>query len=331
MKPRRSAADLDQQIRAAETSAYRHYGLEPTERIVSVPSPFGVLGVRLSIFGPDDAPAPPVLVLHGIASVSVLAAPVIAGLSDRRVIAVDWPGHGLSGPSILPPRSRIRAYVVAVLRALLDELQLTEVDVVGHSMGAQFGLYGALVPPERVRRLVLLGAPGAAFRGIRPTAIMVVLAIPGLGPRLLALPMSPEAFFRNNEKPLGVGALRDTPPELTGAAYLMGRRATYPASVASYFRAMLRGAAVRREVTVSPDELATLRQPTLLVWGDEDVFMRPLDGARHIAAIRDSHLVRLPEAGHAPWLQHPARVGHVVAEHLGAASIDQDPQGGQPR
>jgi pimeloyl-ACP methyl ester carboxylesterase len=67
------------------------------------------------------------------------------------------------------------------------------------------------------------------------------------------------------------------------------------------------------------------------VWGDEDVFMRPLKGARQIAAIRDSHLVRLPEAGHAPWLQHPARVGHVVAEHLGAASIVQNPPGGQPR
>jgi pimeloyl-ACP methyl ester carboxylesterase len=318
MRTKPSAAALDDQIRIAEREVYQHYGLGPTERIVSLASPLGLVSVRLSIFGPDGASEPPVLLLHGIASVSALAASVIVAVPNRRVIAIDWPGHGLSGPSVLPPQYPVRRYVVGVLQALLDQLRIPEVDIVGHSMGGQFGLYAALDLPDRVRRLVVIGAPGAGFACIKPVPIMIALAIPRVGPRLLSLPMSIEAFVRNSEKPLGVGALREAPPELMRAAYLIGQRASYPSSVASYFRAMLRGGSLRRGISVPPKELATLRQPTLLVWGDDDVFAHPVDAATEIVAIRDSHLIRLADAGHAPWLQHPGLVGRAVADHLDA-------------
>lgn len=313
----RTPPDLDAQIRAAEATAYAHYGLEPRERLVPVETPLGAVGVRVTMFGPTAGAEPPVVVLHGVASPTVIAAPLIARLTGRQVIAVDWPGHGLSGPSRLPHGTGLREYAVAVLRALLDELELTQVDVVGHSLGAQFGLYAALHLPDRVRRLVLLGAPGAAFEGVRPTAIMKALAVPGLGRRLLALPMSRKAYLRANADTLGAGALDDLPDELVDAAMLIGRRSDYAPSVASYFRALIKRGSVRSGVAVAADELATVRQPTLLVWGDEDVFMRPLAAAGSIAAIRDCHLVRLAGAGHAPWLQEPQRVGDAVTSHLG--------------
>lgn len=309
-------AELDAQIRAAEATAYAHYGLEPRERLVTIGTPLGPVEVRTVVFGPAASSEPPVVLLHGVASVTVLAAPLIACLSDRQVIAVDWPGHGLSGPSRLRRGAALRTYAVAVLSALLDELALTQVDVVGHSLGAQFGLYAALELPDRVRRLVLLGAPGAAFTGVRPTAVMKVLAVPGVGQRLLALPMSKKAFLKAQADTLGEGALNGVPDELIDAAMLMGRRTDYAASVASYFRALIKRGSVRKGVAVDADELTRLRQPTLLVWGDEDVFMKPLAAAESIAAIHDCHLVRLPGVGHAPWLQEPQRVGDEVASHL---------------
>ncbi|MDT4913993.1 MAG: hypothetical protein QOC66_3121 [Pseudonocardiales bacterium] len=312
-----SAAELDAQIRQAELAAYGHYGLAPTEKIVAVASPLGRVDVRVSIFGPEDCSGPPpVLLMHGIASVSVIAAQVVAALPGRRVIAVDWPGHGLSGSSVLPPGWAFRSYVVSVLRALLDVLELGEIDIVGHSMGAQFALYAGLDLPTRLRRLVLLGAPGASFAGVRPSALMITLAMPRLGPRLLRIPMSPKAFVRNNEKMLGEGALRGLPPELTTAAHLIGTRETFAPSVASYFRALIRRATVRTAVTISTEELALLRQPALFLWGGADVFMRPADAIEFVAAIPHGTLVTLPGAGHAPWLQRPDVVGRAVAEHL---------------
>ncbi|MCU1659126.1 MAG: hypothetical protein JWO57_3782 [Pseudonocardiales bacterium] len=316
MRTKPSPTELDAQIRAAELAAYTHYGLTANEKVVSVASPLGAVEIRLSMFGPQDGDDPPVLLLHGIGSVNVIAAQVIAALPGRRVIAVDWPGHGLSGPSVLPPGWAFRSYNVTVLRAILDELQIGEVDIVGHSMGAQFALYAGLDLPTQVRRLVLLGAPGASFAGARPNAIMIALAVPRLGARLLRMPMSPKAFVRNNEKALGAGALRDVPAELITAAHLIGIRPGHAPSLASYFRALIRRATVRPAVNISVHELATLRQPALFVWGDADVFMRPADAAAHLAAIPRSTLVELPGAGHAPWLQYPEVVGRVMAEHL---------------
>jgi pimeloyl-ACP methyl ester carboxylesterase len=318
MKPARVPADLEATIRAAELAAYSHYGLTPSEEVVHTPSPLGAVDIRIVNFGFRERRQPPVLLLHGIASVNVIAAPVIGVLGDRQVIAVDWPGHGLSGPSVLPPGTAFRSYAMSVLRALLDVLEIEEVDIVGHSMGAQFGLYAALDLPTRVRRLVLLGAPGASFAGARPNAAMVSLAVPGLGARLLRLPMSPAAFVRNNEKALGKGALRDVPLELITAAHLMTTRETYAASVASYFRALIRRAKVRLAVNLSPTELSMLRQPVLFVWGEQDVFMRPAQAAEHIAAIQHARLLSLPGAGHAPWLQQPEVVGRTVEKHLSA-------------
>jgi len=311
-----SGPELDAQIREAELAAYAHYGLTPAEKVVILASPLGPVEIRLMMFGPQDGAQAPVLLLHGISSINVIASPLLAALAGRRVIAVDWPGHGLSGECVLPPGWAFRSYNMSVLRALLDELDYDEVDIVGHSMGAQFALYAGLDMPTRVRRLVLIGAPGASLAGARPNAIMRALAVPRVGTRLLRMPMSEKAFVRNNEKALGQGALRDVPPELITAANLIGRRETFAPSVASYFRALIKRATVRVAVNISRAELTTLRQPALFVWGDEDVFMRPADAMEHLAAIPHCTLVEVPAAGHAPWLQYPEIVGRAVADHL---------------
>jgi pimeloyl-ACP methyl ester carboxylesterase len=311
-----AAAELDALIRENERSAYRAYGLDPREETVTIPSPLGPVDIRLTTFGSSDETSPPVLLLHGIASVNVIAAPVIAALAERLVIAVDWPGHGLSGPSVLPHGIAFRSYAMSVLRTLLDSLDVDCVDIVGHSMGAQFGLYACLDLPTRVRRLVALGAPGASLSGVRPNPLMIAVAVPGVGARLLRTPMSPAAFLRNNEKALGAGALSGVPSELITAAHLMGSRAGFATSVATYFRALIKRATVRRAVQIPVAELSMLRQPVLFVWGHEDVFMRPVQASAHITAVRRARLVALPGAGHAPWLQYPEDVAKAVIEHL---------------
>jgi pimeloyl-ACP methyl ester carboxylesterase len=229
---------------------------------------------------------------------------------------VDWPGHGLSAESAFPTGFSIRRHATATIESLLGLLDVPQVDVVGHSMGAQFGLYASLDLGDRVRRLVLLGAPGAGFLGVKPVLAMKLLAVPGLGKRLLSLPMSEKAFERNNELTLGPGAFKDLPPDLVLAARLLGSRTLNAKSIAAYFRALIKRSSVRTGVAVPLDELGRLRQPTLLAWGDEDVFLTPMAGARSVVAIRDAHLIRVPHAGHAPWLTATETVGRAIATHL---------------
>jgi pimeloyl-ACP methyl ester carboxylesterase len=308
------ATDLDERIRAHERALYAHYHLDPIERTVTVDQ----LAVRLTEFTPPTvASQPTVLLLHGIASITAAAAPLLEYLAaGRRVIAVDWPGHGLSGPITLPRGASIRAHAVRTLRGLHAELGLDRADMVGHSMGAQFALYLAVDAPELVGKLVLIGAPGAGFAGARPVPAMRVLSVPGLGAALLRAPLSKAAYKRNNDAMTGRGVIDRYPSDLLDIGYLAGQRPGFAPSVSSFFRALITPRAIRPGVPVPISDLASLVAATLLVWGTEDVFMTPHKASASINAIPRHTLLTVPGAGHLPWLNDPQLCGKTIIEFL---------------
>lgn len=308
-------AGLDEEIRTHERAAYAHFGLEPREESFLVDTALGERLVRVVHLGPQETTLPPVLVMHGIGSFSVLVAEILTYLPDRHLVVLDWPGHGLSGPCKLPNPECLRELSVSTIRGLLDELGIPSCDILAHSLGGQFALYAALALPDRIRRIALLGAPGAAFKGGRPIPPMLVMALPTIGGRVMDS-VSESAFTRFNDLALGKDAGRHLPAEVMMTGRLMANRATYGSSVSTYFRALIRGPNLREVHHLTPDELGRLPEPILLCWGDEDVFQTPVSAANLIAAIRDHRLVRLPHAGHAPWLDEPELVGIAVAEHL---------------
>jgi len=311
------AGSRDGAIWAAEQSVYESYAVEPRVRWLLVDSGCGTVEIRVLEFGSVDS-NPPIVMLHGIASATMLSASLLGYLRDRRIVAIDWPGHGLSGPCIVSSRVGIREHAVTTIASLLDQLQFGTVDLVGHSMGGQFSLYAARYLGDRVRRVVILGTPGAAFDGVVPVPIMRALALPLLGRALLSIPMSRRTFRRNQRLILGADAFDTAPPALADALYLLAGRRSNAASVASYFNLLIGGRSIRPRVPMTLDELGQLTQPVLSVWGDGDVFQTSTQASGSLNAIRDLSLLRLPAAGHAPWLQDEAIVGHALAAHLAA-------------
>lgn len=308
---------LDERIRAAEDSTFGAYGVHRREEYVQLDTALGRFRVRLHHFGPAGTPGPPIVLLHGVGSMQALAAPLLPYLSDRSVIAVDWPGHGLSGACLLPPGAQLRPFAVSVLDALLSEIGEHQVDLVGHSLGAQFGIYAALDLRANIRRLALLGAPGAALAGAKPATMMKLMAVPKVGSLLLRRKLTDEAFVKLNEDYiLGPGAFDKTPAELATVGALLASRPGNAESVATYFRTLIRGNRVREGIAVETSELAGLRAPTLFGWGDADVFLTPAAASSAIVAFRDARLIRVPNAGHAPWLTDPKVVGRALVEHL---------------
>jgi len=99
---------------------------------------------------------PPVLVLHGgTGSLEDMRYQIAALASDRFVLAPDSRGHGLSSDADTPLSYGLMA---DDMLKLLDQLKIDRVDVVGWSDGGIIGLDLAIHHPERVRRLVAIGA-----------------------------------------------------------------------------------------------------------------------------------------------------------------------------
>jgi pimeloyl-ACP methyl ester carboxylesterase len=98
------------------------------------------------------------ILVHGLASNAGFwreVTPLLA--AHYRVIVVDLPGYGKSGKGNLPYGMRYYADTIA---SLIDELKLTNVTVVGHSMGGQIGLTLALEHPQMIEALVLAAPAG---------------------------------------------------------------------------------------------------------------------------------------------------------------------------
>src|SRR5690606_7381250 len=195
-----------------------------------------------------------VVLLHGMAAVTAAAVPLIPAFGGRRVIAPDWPGHGLSDAAAIA-RTGIRDAPLPWLDAVLDDAGLERAHLVGHSMGAQFGLYYALARPERVASLTVLGAPGVALPGTTAPFGMRMLAMPGFA-AALTRPVSRERYERNSAMTLGPGAVGGWPRELVDVGWYASLRPEFRATLPHYYRAL-----TRRELALTAEELARLQPP----------------------------------------------------------------------
>ncbi len=308
---------LDARIRFAEKALAAHYGRTLVEHSIEIPggSPGGSTVRVLEFPASGGSAQPPILLLNDMASATALAMPLLGELRDRRVLAVDWPGQGLSGFAAQPSGAALPGHVVAVLESVIAGFQLPQVDIIGHGLGGQFGLYLALAHPELVRRLVLLGAPGFALHAATPTSRMRARATPTLGVALLSLSTSEPAHTRGLEHLLGRGALTHLPPEVPEIAYLISQRPDYAPGLARLSRALMTPSSVRPGIAIDATELARLTVPLLVIWGDKDAQLTPEAGRADLDAIPGSELLVI-SGGHAPWLNDLGRVGAAVSTFL---------------
>lgn len=275
-------------------------------------------GVRLHYLtcGAASAEDPPLLLLHGRGCSGALFAPILAQLAaQRRVIALDLPGWGLSGKPVFTGHSARDALAVWMdgVVGFLDALGLATVDLLGHSMGGFTALAVALDHPQRVRRLLLVDAGGLGREAAFDVRLFFWLKPERLhrwfGPRLLRYVLKQDA----PAKPITSGPFFD----------LMYALTTQTAVIPSGARAFNRWVNLFGVHLDLLNRLSALAAPTLLLWGERDRVTRYADAlvaARHLPHAR---LVAFTGCGHMPFVERPddfARVLLVWLDGGGAPS-----------
>lgn len=112
--------------------------------------------VRLAYQASGPPAAPPMVLLHGLGERAASWDPVLDALAARfRVYALDLRGHGDSDW----PGSYSFGLMAADVAGLLDQLGLSAVTLIGHSMGGAVAYRVATSRPDLVARLVVEDAP----------------------------------------------------------------------------------------------------------------------------------------------------------------------------
>jgi poly(3-hydroxyalkanoate) depolymerase len=244
---------------------------------------------------------PPVLIITGLGASLDLGAPFERELAANglQAISFDAPGIGQSTPYNRPRRM---PGIARTVERMLDALGYHRVDVLGVSLGGVIAQQLAHQAPHRVRRLVL-AATGPGLGGV-PGSPQVLLS--------LATPRryyQPDYYRRIAGRIYGGAARTDPDALLHGSLARFVERPTLP----GYF-----GQLYAITGWTSIFWLRTLRQPTLVLAGDDDPIVPLVNGRILAACIPGARLHVVRRGGHLFLLERPAEIAGLVAGFLGA-------------
>jgi pimeloyl-ACP methyl ester carboxylesterase len=272
-----------------------------------------VNGVRLHFVEAGDGPL--VVLLHGFPEFWYSWRRQIPALAEAgfRVLAPDLRGYNLSERPAGVAGYRL-SLLLQDVAGLIEHAGAERAAVVGHDWGGGIAWALAMRQPHRVERLAILNAP-------HPGAFRRELANPVQWLRswymlFFQVPWLPEWLLRAGNYALLERTLRREP----------ANRLAFPAEdVALYKRALDQPGALTaalnyyRALLRYPREIgrnAVIRAPTLLIWGERDRYLG-IGMTRHLERwVPGIRVERLPGISH--WVQNddPARVNHLLIEHL---------------
>lgn len=265
------------------------------------PSKFMDVG-GLSVHYRDEGQGFPLLLLHGAgSSLHTWEGWTRELAKNYRVIRLDLPGFGLTGPNAKKDYSM--AWNVRFLAAFLDKLGVKECYVAGNSYGGRLAWEFASARPKRVRKLILVDASGY------PAPQRRILAA-----RLARMPLVGRLLLHVTPRFLMAKTLRDMYGDPTRLS---------EATIDRYYDLFLRAGnretfriLSRERVRDSSARIRAIEAPTLILWGAEDQAVPPADGERFHGDMPGSKLIVYPGVGHVPMEEIPGESSRDAAAFL---------------
>jgi 2-hydroxy-6-oxonona-2,4-dienedioate hydrolase len=294
----------------AEQQLFDFYGLKAKTHYVKFPG----LNIRMRVS--EIGTGKPVIIVPGNTGDVFPLIPLLAELKDRRIIAINRPGGGLS-EGMDHSKISLREFASQMVTAVLDAFGLDRAPIVAHSIGGHMSLWAAMDNPERVSALTLLGVPGNIINTGPPFALRL-LSVPGLNSLLLNLikPKSPKQSLRGLSVMGHSPEILATQPEaMSECYYYFPRLPNYKISILSLMeRGNIFGAG---DDKISAEDLKSVRPPTMFLWGTKDPFGSITMGQK-IAGMVPSSEFHAIAGGHLPWLDEPVECGRLIRDFLSA-------------
>ena len=270
-----------------------------------------------------DASKPTLLLIHGYtASVYVwhASAPLLAE-NGFHVVAIDLLGFGYSAkPASFDYSITSQARMVS---RFMNRIGIGRATVVGNSYGGAVAATLALDYPERVEKLVLVDA--VCNDEVKNHPLLKLAAVPGIGEMVTPFIVDSKRFLRRRMHNTLAAANHHLIDNDRVDSVIRPLRA------ADAHRSLLMTSRNWHADRIEQDA-NLIKQPTLIIWGEEDTVIPIKNGYKLNDEILNSRFVVLRDCGHVPPEEKPEIFATLVADFAkdakGHVSL---PQGGEAR
>lgn len=222
------------------------------------------------------------LVLHGGGGAATVRGfgDLLAERTRSRVVVPTHPGFGGTprAAGLASTRDLAAAYT-----ALLDELGLSDVTVIGNSFGGWLAAEMALLHSPRVSSAVIVDGIGIEVGGHPMTSVR------GLAPAELAK----LSFHDPAKAPRPPAGSTGPSPDIAALVGYAGPSMSDPTLA---------------------DRLGDIDVPVHVIWGESDGIVTPDYGRAYADAISTSVFTLLPRAGHLPQVETPTELLNVITD-----------------
>jgi len=246
----------------------------------------------------------PVVLLHGTgASLHTFDTWSNELQNEYRIIRMDLPGFGLTGP--FPDRNYSMDHYVDFIEKFLTSLGISQCILGGNSLGGAISWQFAVKNPGMVNKLILIDAAGYPLESESVPLAFKIARIPVLNKVLTFI--TPRGMVRSS-----VENVYADPSKVAESI------------VERYFKLTLREgnrqALVDRMAedaqTDNTDLVKSILQPTLVLWGEKDLLIPVSYAQRFHRDLPESRLVILKNTGHVPMEESPEESLAPVLEFL---------------
>jgi pimeloyl-ACP methyl ester carboxylesterase len=287
----------------AENALFKEYGIAHRDHFIAL-AKYGIT-LRVTEVGAGL----PVIVIPGNVGDAYPFIPLLPELPGRTIYLVNRPGGGMSG-AVDYGCVDFRQCALDTIHEVMSAFNITDTDLIGHSLGGHWTLWFAQAEPKKVKSLTLLGVPGGLPRTSPPLAM-----------RLMQLSIITAIIRRvmqsHTEKSIIKMPQAISGPYTSQAMFECRKAFMALPDYSRTFFSILQAEPAYKKQLLHDAELAAIHTPSLLIWGMKDPFGKPAAGRAITGIMPDGSFHEIPGGSHLPWLDQPAQCGELIREFWG--------------
>jgi pimeloyl-ACP methyl ester carboxylesterase len=253
----------------------------------------------------------PLILLHGMSSSLNTWDSVAMGLkTERRVISLDLPGFGLTGPS--PENAYNFTYYNKFIDSFTTRLKIKRFILAGNSMGGAISWNYALHNPQGLAKMILIDAAGYPKKGESGSLGFKIASTPVINNLLLYA--TPKFLVRKSLETVYHDPARVTDAQVErfhDVAIREGNRA----AALEIFKGSFTGGSKRFLDSPVP-KIKDIKTPTLILWGDKDNLIGVNNVDNFLHDIPGSRAEIYQNVGHVPMEEVPGKVVESIQKFV---------------